>query len=109
MTTTHVQMTSLFAFQDVKKRLASRHKAIIGALEKQPDMTAGELCAALHIFPNQMSPRINELRRMGKVVCRNQSCPNPTHLGKYDNVYSPCQRKCRITGRTCIAWKILQA
>ena len=70
-------------------------------------MTGGELCAALHVFPNQMSPRINELRRMAKVACRNQSCANPTHLGRYDSVYRPCQRKCRIIGRACIPWRVL--
>ena len=51
-------------------------------------MTNSEIAASLHAPINTITPRVWELRRLGLVV-------------------EACRRECRVTGRRCIAWKVI--
>lgn len=82
-----IQQTSLFAYRnEVKPTLGARQKIIYEEIQKHEDVTNGEISASLHIPINTVTPRVNELRKLGMVV-----------LAK--------TRKCRVTGRTCLSWK----
>jgi DNA-binding MarR family transcriptional regulator len=88
-----VQTTSLFAYEEVKRRknpsLGDRQRAVFEELRQHEDLTNGELAAALNWPINTVTPRCKELREQGRVV-------------------EACRRPCRVTGRTCIAWRTLK-
>ena len=109
MQATHVQQPSLFSFhKEVIPTISERQAEVLRALEIEPDMTNSELADALHWGINRVTPRVNELREAGKVVCRNRYCPNPRHLNApTDLVHDDCKRACRVTGRSVFAWRRL--
>ena len=81
-----IQDTSLLAFkQDVQPTLGERQRQVLTALGDQ-SLTNNELAHALGWEINRVTPRMNELVKLGKV-----------ELDK--------RRPCRITGRTAIAWR----
>lgn len=88
---TNVQTTSLFALDEIRRSsrptLGERQRAVLDELRKQANMTNSEIAASLHVPINTITPRTHELVKMKKVV-------------------EACRRECRVTGRTCIAWKI---
>ena len=89
-----IQQTSLFAFQEVRQRrspsLGDRRKCVLEALKAHDNMTDRELKEHLKWEINSVVPRRNELVKSGLVA----------EAGR---------RVCRITGRTCIAWRALKA
>jgi len=82
-----LQTTSLFAYQQIKQTLGERQRAVLDELAKHTDMTNGELAAALGWSINRVTPRTNELVKQGRVA-------------------EACRRADKVTGRTCIAWRI---
>ncbi len=85
-----VQSTSLFAYQGIKTELPRRQRQVRDALATQPDMTNGELAFKLHIAINQITPRVLELRKAGLVEWAQT-------------------RPCRMTGKTCHAWRVAKS
>jgi hypothetical protein len=83
-----VQQTSLFTYRnEVLPTLSERQQAVLAELRQRENMTNSELAVALGWQINRVTPRTNELVKAGQVV-------------------EACRRYCRVTGRTCIAWKI---
>lgn len=85
-----IQETSRIAYRhDVLPTLGQRQKKIYETLELRDSFTNSELAHYLGWTINTVTPRIFELRKLNLV----------TDSGK---------RTCRITGRTAIAWRIVQ-
>lgn len=104
----NVQQTSLFAYHnEIIPTLSARQEAVMAELEKHEDMTNSELAEALGWGINRITPRVQELREAGRVVCRNRCCPNPRHLNpNVDVLHDDCKRECGVTGRSAFAWRI---
>jgi hypothetical protein len=109
MTTTHVQQPSLFSYhEEVIPTISDRQAEVLEVLGMNADMTNSELADALDWSINRVTPRIQELREAGKVVCKNRRCPNPAHLNAHTDVlHDDCKRKCWATGRSVFAWCLL--
>lgn len=84
-----IQTTSRIAFREVKAQLGDRQKRVYDELKVNGPMTNSEIAVALKSWVNTITPRISELRKMGLVD-------------------EACKRPCRITGRTAIAWEVIQ-
>jgi hypothetical protein len=65
---------------------AARQKQVFVALSAVPNATNRELTAITGLRINEVTPRVNELRKRGVVV-------------------EACHRPCRQSGRTVIAWR----
>lgn len=83
----HVQQTSLESFHDIKKELGKRQQYVLDGFEANGSCTNLELSRMLGLPINQITPRTNELVKMGLVV----------EDGK---------RSCDVSGRKAIAWRI---
>ena len=84
----NLQSTSLRAYHhEIEPTLGDRQQAVLDELGRHINRTNNELANFLGWPINTVTPRIFELRRMGKVV-------------------EDFKRPCRITGRTAIAWKV---
>lgn len=81
------QPTSLSAYHEIKPTLGERQKEVYEILSLYPDLTNTEISEKLGLPINSITPRIFELRKYGKVE-------------------ESCKRKCRVTGRTVIAWRV---
>lgn len=93
MSLTNVRDTSYMAYHnEVKPTLSERQRMVYNALleaqknPRTPNITNSELAAMLNWPINCITPRVYELRNLGKVV-------------------EDCKRTCRITGRTAYAWR----
>lgn len=84
---TIMQTTSLEAYEEVKKTLGKRQARVFNLLYYSDPTTNSELAAQLGWPINTVTPRVFELRGKGFV--------------KED-----CRRKCAITGRTAITWRV---
>lgn len=83
-----MQPTSLEAYEEVKKTLGTRQLRVLEKLDYNPTaMTNTELAYAMDLPINTITPRIFELRQKGLVKEHEK-------------------RKCTITGRTAIAWRV---
>jgi len=83
-----MQPTSLQAYDEVKRTLGRRQRIVLEKLDYNPTaMTNSELAYALGKTINTITPRIFELRKKGLVMEHEK-------------------RKCTITGRTAIAWRV---
>ena len=83
-----MQPTSLEAYEEVKKTLGSRQHRVLEKLNYNPTaMTNTEIAFALDSPINTITPRVFELRGKGLVVEHEK-------------------RKCTITGRMAIAWRV---
>lgn len=83
-----VQTTSLISYESIKKTLGRRQLCVLEKLDYNPTaMTNTELSFALDWPINTIVPRIFELRQKGLVIEHQK-------------------RKCNITGRTAIAWRV---
>ena len=80
------QPTSRLAYQEVKKNLGERQLQVLTALLEKPDQTNAELARRTGLAINQITPRVLELRKFGKV-----------RLLRH--------RKCLVTGSTAMAWE----
>lgn len=90
-----IQETSLMAHENIKPKLGERQSIILKAIydlcSVMDDCTDSEIMS--HLIkqdPNYVRPRRYELVNKFKFVAFSQ------------------QRKCKITGETCMAWKILE-
>ena len=82
------QDTSLQAyFTEVLPTLSDRHQKVLQILATVPNATNSELSRMLGWEINRVTPRIFELREKELVV----------EAGK---------RKCKITGRTALVWRV---
>jgi hypothetical protein len=81
-----IQETSLRAYFDIQRTLNLRQKQVFVALSDVKNATNREIQQMTGIPINEVTPRIHELRERHVVV-------EAEH------------RKCRISGRTVIAWK----
>jgi hypothetical protein len=107
--TTHVQQPSLFAYhKQVIPKLRDKQREVLEVLKFAADLTNSELAEALHWGINRVTPRVNELREAGLVGCRNPKCPNRAHLNAHtDILHDACKRRCKITGASVFAWRVL--
>ncbi len=83
-----VQETSLAAYADAVPQLRPRQKKVYEILEEQGPMTNLEIAYYLHWPINIVTPRTNELVKLGVVQ-------------------EMTRRPCRHTGRTSIAWGVV--
>lgn len=101
---TQMQDTSLMAFWgEIFPSLAPRHREIIKIFRENYGMnfTNNELLSDIRLYDpireiNRVVPRVYELRGRGK--------DNPFALWPF--LIKSETRKCRITGRTAIAWQL---
>ena len=101
---TSMQDTSLLAFWgEIFPTLAPRHKEIVTIFRVNygMDFTNNELLAEVRLYDpvreiNSITPRVYELRGKGN--------DNPFTL--WPLLIKSETRKCRITGRTAIAWQL---
>jgi|25BtaG_2_1085352.scaffolds.fasta_scaffold00534_2 Mn-dependent DtxR family transcriptional regulator len=82
-----MQPTSLQAYDEVKKTLGRRQSFVFIGIDTAGSVTNSELATQLDWPINTITPRVFELRKMGLV--------------KED-----CKRKCTVTGRRAIAWRV---
>lgn len=86
-----IRPTSIIAYNEIVPKLNERYVAIIQALSSTIDATDYELAKMLgKSDPNYVRPRRYELVNKYKLVCYSQT------------------RKCFITGKTALAWKLLK-
>lgn len=82
-----MQTTSLTAYiNKIKPSLGERQKAVYMEILKGNSLTNSEIAASLNAPINTITPRTNELVKMGRVEM-------------------DTKRTCRVTGRTAIAWR----
>ena len=83
-----IQETSLLAYyNDVLPKLGEKQQVVLEGIIKSEDITNTELSARLNLPINCITPRVHELREK-KLVIESQ------------------KRKCKITYKQVIAWKI---
>lgn len=95
-----VQDTSLITYYgEVMESIGSRHKEILGVFGENPNMdfTNAELSEELDLPINSVTPRVYELRGKDKNVPVDKDNPILMESQK---------RKCLVTGRTAIAWRM---
>src|SRR5579864_4507139 len=81
-----IQDTSLAAFDSIQPKLGEKQNKVLQTLRLLPNATNAELAAKLGWPINTITPRCQELRKMGLVL----------DAGK---------RTCKQTGSTAHAWK----
>lgn len=87
-TMSNVMQTSLFAYNhEIKPTLMPRQKIIYETLQTRKNFTNTELAEHLGFPINTVTPRVNELRKLGVV-----------RLSEF--------RKCNVTNRRCCAWEV---
>lgn len=83
-----MQTTSIEAYRvHVLPTLGDRQKAVYAVLNGYNDLTNKELASLLKWEINTVTPRVNELVKLGLVE-------------------EKCKRICRKTGKKCIAWGV---
>lgn len=82
-----VQETSIQAFQEVLPELGPRQQAVLAVIAARGPATNSEIARELGWSINRVTPRTNE-------------------LVKADRVEEACKRRCAVTGRMAIAWKV---
>jgi len=87
---TFVRDTSLHTYRlEVEPTLGERQKAVYDLLVSAGEnLTNSEIASRLNWPINTVTPRIFELRKVGKVM-------------------DDGKRECRVTGRTCYAWRVV--
>ena len=86
-----VQQTSLEAYAQVLPQLPERRRQVLQVFIGNPyrDFTNLEVARELGWDINRVTPRVLELREMGLLEFS-------------------CQRSCRITGNTAMAWRLMR-
>ena len=87
---TNVRVTSLLAYHgEVSQKIGKKQKIVMEIFEEYApaNLTNSEVANLLHWPINTVTPRVYELRRKGKIA-------KDEH------------RRCGVTGRTVIAWRI---
>ena len=84
-----MQQTSLLAYHEyVKPTLPERQQAVFSVIYSMGPITNKEVAARLMLDPCQVTGRTNELVKKGLVG-------------------EACKRRCKITGKTAIAWRVI--
>lgn len=84
-----VRDTSLMAYFEVEPDLGVRQEHVLSVLRENGSMTNSELGRLLGWSINRVTPRIFELRQLGRVVL-------------------DCRRSCRVTGRQAYSWRVFR-
>ena len=82
-----MQQTSIESYQYVKKDLGERQQAIYDGFTGNGSCTNLEISKLMSIPINSVTPRTNELVKMGLLI-------------------EDCKRECSISGRKAISWKV---
>ncbi len=82
-----IRQTQIDSFHDVKKSLGKRRAEVLDAIKILKNPTNTEISSHMKIPINQVTPRTNELVKLGLVIAD----------GKVE---------CSITHRTVMAWSI---
>ncbi len=91
-----IQETSQQAyFTEVLPTLAERHQEVLKVLATVPDATNMELKEMLKWEINRVTPRVHEL-------------VHPKDPEEKPLIEEVGRRKCKITGRTAIAWRVVR-
>lgn len=80
-----IRDTSREAFSDIQPRIGDRQREVLDAFYKQGPMTNTELSRTIGLPIKMITPRTNELVKMGYVK-------------------EHSRRACKITGRRAIVW-----
>lgn len=80
-----IQDTSREAFYDIQPQLGQRQKEVLDAFYKHGPMTNTELSRIVGLPINMITPRTNELVKMGYISLSHR-------------------RPCKVTGRSAIVW-----
>ncbi len=83
----NIQSTSRLAYETIKPELGDRQRAVYEEIKKLQPCTNMEIGHSMYVSINNVTPRTNELVKMGYVHA----------WGK---------RECKITGRKAIAWQL---
>lgn len=81
------QQTSLFAWQDVKQELGERQRVVLECIRNFPKIDNLMIAETLRLPINSVTPRVHELRRLGRV----------REAGMH---------KSGLTGRTVMGWEV---
>jgi len=82
-----MRSTSLDAYNEVKPQLGQRQREVYDAIKELGSVTNNELSHYLRLPINQITPRTNELVKMGYVmVCE--------------------KRECSISKKTVLSWRV---
>lgn len=84
-----VRQTSLWAYEEAKLTLGERQRTVLEVIRNFPGIDNMFIAEKLHLPINTITPRVKELREMGKV----REC------GKARNVR---------TGRQTLRWKVCE-
>jgi len=84
-----IQDTSLTAYAEIHPALGAMHVAVVDVFKASPgrDFSNSELAAKLTWTINRVTPRVNELRKMGILE-------------------ESVKRPCRVTGRMVHSWQL---
>lgn len=83
-----VRQTSLFAYQEVKPQLGRRQQDVLEVIRRLPQCDNLMIAEKLRLPINSVTPRVNELRKLGKV----------REAGQYRNIQ---------TGRLTLRWEAI--
>ena len=81
------QQTSIEAYNAIKKELGQRQQEVYDGFLGNGSCTNLEISKAMGIPINSVTPRTNELVKLGRIV-------------------KDCKRNCSISGRLSISWKV---
>lgn len=81
------QQTSLEAYKSIRKSLPFSYKAVISVFNPKEDLSNTEIASRLGWPINRVTPIVKELRAMGYI-------------------YYYKTRKCQITGRMVMTWRL---
>lgn len=84
-----IQDTSKQAYAAYAPKIGHKQRVVLDVIESGNGMTNSEIASALHMPINTITPRVHELRKIGKVK----------EAGK---------RPCHITGKTAYCWVAYQ-
>lgn len=87
-----MQQTSLLAWDEIKQDLGDKQKIVLDTIRgaSYDGLTNMEISKILDWSVNRVTPRVNELRKLGLVVL-------------------VCKRNCRVTGYRALAWGALHS
>ena len=83
----HIQQTSLEAYRDIRKKLGQKQQEVYDGFLGNGSCTNLEISKMMGIPINCVTPRTNELYKMGKIV-------------------KDGKRTCNVSGKTAISWKV---
>lgn len=84
---TNVRDTSIAAYKDILSGLPPKRARVLGIIKREKNVSNSELSVFLGWPINTVTPRVNELRRLGLV-------------------FGDGKRICKITGRRVHVWEV---